>query len=403
MDPVTPNSELGTYTNFVNLMDMCGIAVPTGPRSDGRPGSVTILARAGQDALAASVGGDIAGRTGGSDRARGACHGLRRGSHAARDGGCVGWRHMAGLPLNAQVTARGGRFLRAAKTAPDYRLYLLPGGPPLRPGLLRVGAGQGEAIACELWAIPLDAVGTFLAAIPAPLGLGRVRLDDGSGRDMVFLRSRRVLPVRRTLLARVAGAGGWPTSPEAASCKAAGCRVTGLNGASDASLPPLRRSPGKQLDPARQTVEFYWLGSSATVHAQLRCAKRGWASSGASIAAPAATRCLSPLEDRQVILCLRLQLKASRTRGRALPPISRARSGLFIKSVIAVTNPSITCVSPSGSMRIPSTAVADDIEGRHPIVSQSSGTPAAEGFHTDIAASLSRDGRSCAVTWDRGP
>lgn len=54
-DPITPNSRLGTYTNFVNLLDLCGIAVPTAPRRDGRPGSITLLAKSGEDALAASV------------------------------------------------------------------------------------------------------------------------------------------------------------------------------------------------------------------------------------------------------------------------------------------------------------------------------------------------------------
>jgi allophanate hydrolase len=85
--------------------------------------------------------------------------------------------HMSGLPLNGQLTSRGGRFLEATTTAPEYRLYALPGGPPQRPGLLRTS--PGAAIAVEVWALPMVEVGSFLAGIPSPLSLGQVRLADG--------------------------------------------------------------------------------------------------------------------------------------------------------------------------------------------------------------------------------
>lgn len=88
--------------------------------------------------------------------------------------------HMAGLPLNGAITALGGHFARAAETEPCYRLYALPGGPPHRPGLLRVRPGEGAAIALEVWLIPAGQIGALLAAIPAPLGLGTVCLADGT-------------------------------------------------------------------------------------------------------------------------------------------------------------------------------------------------------------------------------
>ncbi|MEM9628220.1 MAG: allophanate hydrolase [Pseudomonadota bacterium] len=182
-DPVGPNNRLGIYTNFVNLLDLAGIAVPTGPRSDGRPGSVTLLAESGQDGLAASIA---------------------RRLHATVDDrlGATAWRlpppdqptlavtgdeieiavcgaHMAGLPLNRELTERGGRFLRADETAPSYRLFALPGGPPVRPGLVRVPNGDGRAIKLEVWALPTGEVGSFLKSIPSPLGLGSVELADG--------------------------------------------------------------------------------------------------------------------------------------------------------------------------------------------------------------------------------
>lgn len=181
-DPVGPNSRLGTYTNFVNLMDLCGIAVPTGPRGDGRPGGVTLLARAGQDALAAALGAALHGQAAPQMGATG--HPLPD-APLPRATLCPGetalalvGAHMSGLPLNHQVTSLGGRFLEATATAPDYRLHALAGGPPARPGLVRVHEG-GAPIAVEVWAIPTAAVGALLAQVPAPLGFGRVRLADG--------------------------------------------------------------------------------------------------------------------------------------------------------------------------------------------------------------------------------
>lgn len=181
-DPVGPNSRLGTYTNFVNLMDMCGIAVPCGPRGDGRPGSVTLLARAGKDALAAAVAGTV--HRAASPAMGGTGHPLADARPAATgpqpgeiEIAVVG-AHMSGLPLNAELTSRGGRFLRSAATAPDYRFHAVAGGPPARPGLVR--ATPGASVALEVWALPSAAFGDFLAGVPAPLSIGTVALDDGT-------------------------------------------------------------------------------------------------------------------------------------------------------------------------------------------------------------------------------
>lgn len=181
-DPIGPNNRLGTYTNFVNLLDMCGMAVPTAPRSDGRPGGVTFLAPAGQDhgiaGLAASFhahAGPSCGATGlvvppGFDDAPAP----RAGEVAVVAVGA----HMRDLPLNDELTGRGARFLRQTRTAACYRLYALPGDPPKRPGLVR--DDSGAAIDVEVWAMPDHALGGFLAGIPTPLGLGTVFLEDGS-------------------------------------------------------------------------------------------------------------------------------------------------------------------------------------------------------------------------------
>ncbi|MDE0591563.1 allophanate hydrolase [Halocynthiibacter sp. C4] len=168
-DPVTPNSNLGTYTNFVNLLDMCGIAVPSMRRSDGRPGSITLLAHSGQDALVASIAANFAGET------------IAAAPNSATDTEialAVCGAHMSGMALNHELTSRGGRLLEATRTAPRYRLYALAGGPPQRPGLLRIE--KGAKIDLEVWALPKSAVGSFLEGIPAPLSIGTVELENGS-------------------------------------------------------------------------------------------------------------------------------------------------------------------------------------------------------------------------------
>ena len=173
-DPVTPNSNLGTYTNFVNLLDLCALTLPVAPRSDGRPGSLTLIGPAGADAQLAAEGLRLQAALGGATPAPAPVAPAPDETALAVCGA-----HMSGLSLNGQLTALGGRFLRATRTAPAYRLHALAGGPPMRPGLVRVAEG-GAAIALEVWALPYAAVGALLAQIPAPLGLGTVALEDGS-------------------------------------------------------------------------------------------------------------------------------------------------------------------------------------------------------------------------------
>jgi allophanate hydrolase len=87
--------------------------------------------------------------------------------------------HLSGMPLNGQLTERGAQRVQATTTAPHYRLYALPNTTPPKPGLKRVASG-GAAIAVEVWDVPTAQIGSFLALIPAPLGLGKVELADGS-------------------------------------------------------------------------------------------------------------------------------------------------------------------------------------------------------------------------------
>jgi allophanate hydrolase len=110
---------------------------------------------------------------------------------------------MSGMPLNHQLVDLGGRLEGTKKTAPTYRLYALSGGPPHRPGLLRVASGGGS-IDLEVWSLPLANVGRFLRQIPAPLGLGTVALDDGS-EVMGFLCESHAIASAEDITAL----GGW--------------------------------------------------------------------------------------------------------------------------------------------------------------------------------------------------
>ena len=87
--------------------------------------------------------------------------------------------HLSGMPLNSQLTERGATLVQATHTAPCYKLYALPGTTPPKPGLLRVASGQGHRIALEIWEMPMTEYGSFVALIPAPLGIGTLQLFCG--------------------------------------------------------------------------------------------------------------------------------------------------------------------------------------------------------------------------------
>jgi allophanate hydrolase len=188
-DPMALNSNLGHYTNYVNLLDLSAIAVPTGfmgTSMGNMPWGVTLVARAGQDvpllSLAARLHANTVVTVGATP------HAPHRLASAQPDlthfaSGLVQvavcGAHLSGLPLNWQLTQRGAKLLRAVRSAPCYKLFALPGGPPKRPGMLRVDHG-GAAIDMEVWALAATEFGSFVAGIPAPLGIGTVLLEDGT-------------------------------------------------------------------------------------------------------------------------------------------------------------------------------------------------------------------------------
>ncbi len=183
-NPVELNSRLGTYTNFVNLLDLCGLALPAAIRPDDIPFGITLLAPAGQDAQLASIGRVFHADTGLAMGARSLAQPPLATLSTKLNGDeiaiAVVGAHLSGMALNGELKALGGRLLEATTTAPDYKLYALSTTPP-KPGMLRVAAGTGTPIAVELWALSAASFGKFVAAIPPPLSIGTVRLDDGRG------------------------------------------------------------------------------------------------------------------------------------------------------------------------------------------------------------------------------
>jgi allophanate hydrolase len=181
-DPIGPNSQLGTYTNFVNLLDLAGIAVPVSLARDGTPFGVTLLGHAGADAWIAGIAMAIHARSGLTLGALGtsqpALPALTPRPRSGEIALAVVGTHMSGMPLNGELVAQGARLIDQATTAPDYRLFALDGTPP-RPGLLRVTSGAGASIALETWALSPEAFGAFVASVPSPLSIGTITLRDG--------------------------------------------------------------------------------------------------------------------------------------------------------------------------------------------------------------------------------
>ena len=207
-DPIGVNSQLGAYTNFVNLLGWCALALPAGFTGSGLPFGVTFIAPGAADAALARWGRAwqqaLALPLGATQRAFAATAVPSPGPACAPTLPiAVVGAHLSGLPLNGQLTERGATLREATRTAPRYRLFALPGTTPPKPGLVRSAEG-GASIAVEVWDLPQAAVGSFLALIPPPLGLGSIELVDGRWVHGFLCEAHAVTGARE-----VTAFGGW--------------------------------------------------------------------------------------------------------------------------------------------------------------------------------------------------
>jgi allophanate hydrolase len=204
-DPIRLNSTLGRYTNFVNLMDLAAVAVPAGFTPTRLPFGVSLIAPAWSDAdllaLAARLQRASVSTIGATGLPLPAAEPATTGADLVDIMVCGA--HMSGLPLNKQLLERGAWQVSTTRTAPIYRFYALPGGPPFRPGLVQV-SDDGVAIDVEVWRMPMEHFGSFVAGIPAPLGIGKVKLEDGSSVSGFLCESLGVAKATD-----ISALGGW--------------------------------------------------------------------------------------------------------------------------------------------------------------------------------------------------
>jgi allophanate hydrolase len=179
-DPAT-NDKLGVYTRFANFLGCPVMSVPADFRADGLPFGVSLLALPGED-LKLDALADAMHRQ--SDAGMGKLrHALTQLSTAKRPPPAqarlaVVGAHMSGLALNQQMIDVQARYVATVRTAPSYKFYVLPNTKPERPGMVRTETG-GTSIELELWDMSWEALGKFMAKVPAPLTIGSVQTEDG--------------------------------------------------------------------------------------------------------------------------------------------------------------------------------------------------------------------------------
>lgn len=166
-EPVLANTNLGYYTNFVNLLDLAAIAIPAGTRGGQMPFGVSLIGPAWSEGALL----ETAARFCGENNERPYCP-------SGYVPLAVCGAHLRGEPLNHQLVQAGAFLIETCRTAPEYRLYALRGTVPAKPGLALSHAG-GAAIEVEVWAVPESTFGVFVATVPPPLGIGNCTLESG--------------------------------------------------------------------------------------------------------------------------------------------------------------------------------------------------------------------------------
>ncbi len=178
--PVEYNSKLGTYTNFVNLMDLAAIALPAGFRPDGIPFGVTLIGPAFSEHSLAAYADQLHKKIGaGSGKSKAIPQTTLAPPATDQISIVVAGAHLSGMVLNHELLNLDAKLIAATKTAPNYKLFALATTPP-KPGLVRAPDYTGEGIAVELWSLKPQNFARFVAALPAPMGIGKVTLADGA-------------------------------------------------------------------------------------------------------------------------------------------------------------------------------------------------------------------------------
>ncbi len=205
-DPVTLNARMGRYTNFVNLLDLSAIALPSGLRGDGLPAGITLIAPAWHEPRLIEFGrrwqSAAPWKRGASERDLPAPAQSSVPGADAWVAVAVAGAHLSGMPLNGQLIERGAVLLESTRTTAAYRLYALRGSSPPKPGLVRTG--DGAPIEVELWSVPIERFGSLVALIPPPLGMGTLELADGRRVQGFVCESWAVADARD-----ITAFGGW--------------------------------------------------------------------------------------------------------------------------------------------------------------------------------------------------
>jgi allophanate hydrolase len=195
--PVALNSNLGFYTNFVNLLDMAALAVPAGTRANATGFGITLIGPADSDlALLDAADAYISV----ADLPSPPPLDLEGKMQTVKL--AVVGAHLKDMPLHWQLTSREAKFVGAFETAPTYRLYAMADSVPPKPAL--VHSEDGGAIAVEVYELGVAEFGSFVVEVPAPLAIGTVTLADGSS-----VKGFVAEPRAQTNAEDITSLGGW--------------------------------------------------------------------------------------------------------------------------------------------------------------------------------------------------
>lgn len=176
--PIALNSNLGAYTNFVNLLDMAALAIPAGTRHNATGFGITLIGPADTDRALLSLADAYLVQ---ADLAPPPPLDLAKEPETRMQTvklAVVG-AHLKDMPLHWQLTSREATFVEATHTAPTYKLFAMADSVPPKPALVHSAEG-GAAIAVEVYELGLAEFGSFTVEVPAPLAIGTVTLADGT-------------------------------------------------------------------------------------------------------------------------------------------------------------------------------------------------------------------------------